>query len=59
MEQQLVQQPNYRQWLSELKSNIRISQIKAAVAVNSELIHLYWNLGQQIVEKQEMPQWGN
>lgn len=59
MEQQLVQQPNYRQWLSELKSNIRTSQIKAAVAVNSELIRLYWNLGQQIVEKQEAAQWGS
>lgn len=58
MEQLPGLQEDYRQWLTELKSKIRFSQIKAAVAVNSELIRLYWNLGQQIVEKQENAQWG-
>ena len=59
MEQLYGLQEDYRQWLTELKSKIRFSQIKAAVAVNSELIHLYWKLGQQIVEKQENTQWGS
>lgn len=59
MEQLYGLQEDYRQWLAELKSKIRFSQIKAAVAVNSELIRLYWNLGQQIVEKQENAQWGS
>lgn len=59
MEQLYGLQEDYRQWLTELKSKIRFSQIKAAVAVNSELIRLYWNLGQQIVEKQENAQWGS
>lgn len=59
MEQQLSQQQAYRQWLTALKSNIRLSQVKAAVAVNSELIRLYWSLGQEIVEKQEKAQWGS
>lgn len=58
MEQLPGLQEDYRQWLTELKSKIRFSQIKAAVAINSELIRLYWNLGQQIVEKQENAQWG-
>ena len=48
----------YKNWLITLKSTIRQSQIKAAVAVNSELIMLYWNLGKQIVEKQENAKWG-
>ena len=59
MEQLYGLQEDYRQWLTELKSKIRSSQIKAAVAINSELIRLYWNLGQQIVEKQENAQWGS
>lgn len=59
MEQHLKLQQDYRQWLTELKENIRKSQIKAAIAVNSELIHLYWNLGRQIVEKQQNAQWGS
>lgn len=54
MEQYLKLQQDYRQWLTELKENIRKSQIKAAIAVNSELIHLYWSLGEQIVEKHKM-----
>lgn len=59
MEQHLKLQQDYRQWLTELKENIRKSQIKAAIAVNSELIHLYWNLGKQIAEKQQNAQWGS
>lgn len=48
----------YKSWLITLKSTILQSQIKAAVSVNSELIKLYWDLGKQIVEKQENAKWG-
>lgn len=50
---------DYKNWLIELKANIKRSQIKAALAVNSELIQLYWDLGKQIVEKQKHAQWGS
>jgi len=49
----------YKQWLIDLKSRIRNSQIKAALSVNSELISLYWDLGRMIVEKQEHNKWGS
>ncbi len=49
----------YKQWLTDLKSRIRNSQIKAALKVNSELINLYWDLGKEIVSKQEQSQWGD
>lgn len=49
----------YKQWLTDLKSRIRSSQMKAALAVNSELISLYWDLGRMIVEKQENNKWGS
>ena len=49
----------YKDWLRELKANIKRTQIKASLAVNSELIQLYWDLGKQIVEKQENTQWGS
>jgi len=42
----------YRDWLIGLKGKIRSAQLKAAVAVNSELISLYWELGKMIIEKQ-------
>lgn len=51
-------QSDYKNWLNELKSQIKRSQVKAAVAVNSELIQLYWNIGRQIIEKQKDAQWG-
>ncbi|MEK7833937.1 MAG: DUF1016 N-terminal domain-containing protein, partial [Acidobacteriota bacterium] len=48
----------YEEFLSDLKQRIRSTQIKAAIAVNSELIALYWELGKRIVSKQEKTGWG-
>lgn len=50
---------DYKQWLIDLKNRIRLSQLKAAVKVNSELITLYWAMGKDIVEKQENSQYGD
>jgi len=49
----------YKQWLTDLKSRIRQSQIKAAVKVNAELLRLYWDLGQDIVAQQMESTWGS
>jgi len=42
----------YKDWLIELKNKVRSAQIKAAVKVNTELLKFYWELGSEIVEKQ-------
>ena len=49
----------YAEWLKDLKDQIKRSQIKVAMTVNSQLILLYWDLGRQIVEKQETAKWGS
>lgn len=49
----------YKDWLHEIKSKVRVSQIKAALAVNTALIDFYWDLGKMIFEKLETEQWGN
>lgn len=49
---------NYVKWLSDLKGRIRITQLKAAVKVNEELIKLYWSLGEDICNKQKLYKWG-
>lgn len=49
----------YKNWIGELKQRIRQSQIKAAVRVNTELLQLYWQLGGEIVEKQQNAKWGD
>ena len=48
----------YSNWISELKSSIKNRQIKAAIAVNSNLILMYFDLGKQIAEKQLNTHWG-
>ena len=48
----------YIEWIESLKQKIRAAQIKASVAVNVEMILLYWDIGKGIVEKQEAFEWG-
>ena len=54
-----VKQSEYRDWLRDLKRQIKTGQIKAALSVNSQMIALYWDLGRQIAEKQEKAKWGS
>lgn len=49
----------YKNWIVDLKLRIRQSQIKAAVKVNTELLQLYWQMGNEIVEKQKNAHWGD
>jgi hypothetical protein len=48
-----IQNQEYSNWIVSLKSSIKQRQIKAAIAVNSNLIVMHWDLGKQIVDKQE------
>lgn len=50
---------DYKQWLKELSSRYRRSQIKAAVKVNEEMLRFYWELGRDIVEKKAESRWGS
>ena len=49
----------YKQWLTELKTKIRSTQIKAAISVNTELILFYWELGRMLSEKLSQSSWGD
>jgi predicted nuclease of restriction endonuclease-like (RecB) superfamily len=44
--------------LEDLKKRIQSSQIKAVVAVNRELILLYWGIGREILQRQKKAGWG-
>ena len=50
---------NYSNWILQLKQKFQQAQIKATVQVNSELLKFYWELGTEIVEKQEKTNWGS
>ena len=43
-------------FLEQLKTKVHQAQLKASLAVNSELIQLYWDIGKAIVEKEKKEQ---
>ena len=50
--------PDYAAWLANLKTRIHAAQQRAALAVNRELVLLYWQLGQDILQRQSREGWG-
>ncbi len=49
---------DYQVFLTDVKERIKQAQYQAFKKVNSELVNLYWDLGQLIVAKQEALGWG-
>lgn len=50
---------DYKNWIKELSSRYRKSQLKAAVKVNSEMLHFYYDLGGDIVTMKAEQKWGS
>jgi predicted nuclease of restriction endonuclease-like (RecB) superfamily len=48
----------YTALLGGLKDRIRSARVRAAAAVNEELILLYWNIGRDILARQTAEGWG-
>lgn len=48
----------YADWLAELKTRIHSAQQRAALAVNQELVLLYWHIGRDILDRQSREGWG-
>ncbi|MEK7468469.1 MAG: PDDEXK nuclease domain-containing protein [Planctomycetota bacterium] len=51
--------PGYGPLLADLKSRVRIAQIKAATAVNTELVMLHWSIERSILLSQRAEGWGS
>ncbi len=49
---------SYSRFLEDLKVWIHSAQLRAATAVNRELVTLYWQIGQAILVKQQQEGWG-
>lgn len=49
---------SYLQFINELKDQIKTSRVKAHLAVNRELVLLYFKIGKSILEKQKEEGWG-
>lgn len=49
---------NYDDFFRKLKERIRSTQVKAALAINQELVLLYWQIGREILQRQQEEGWG-
>ena len=48
----------YADWLADLKGRIHTAQQRATLAVNRELVLLYWQIGRDILARQAAQGWG-
>jgi predicted nuclease of restriction endonuclease-like (RecB) superfamily len=49
----------YGELLADIKKRIRQAQNRAVMSVNAEMLHLYWDVGQMVVAKQDAEGWGS
>ncbi|HEX4421836.1 MAG TPA: PDDEXK nuclease domain-containing protein [Kofleriaceae bacterium] len=49
----------YAAWIADVKLRIRSAQQRAALAVNKEMLHLYWQIGRDILDRQAVAGWGS
>ena len=54
-----IQSENYNAWFELIKLKIKSAQLRTSVAINKELLELYWDLGKAIVIKQQEGGWGD
>lgn len=55
----IITDADYRTWIRDIASRYRQSQIRAAVRVNSEMLHYYWQLGADIHNRQFENRYGS
>ena len=58
MEEKISNTETYAALLASIKERIQSAQVGAAVAVNQELVLLYWGIGKEILARQSAEGWG-
>lgn len=54
----LLPSADYSAWLADLKIRVEHARQRAALSVNRELVTLYWQIGRDILERQQRQGWG-
>ena len=57
--QEIISTKDYISFLDEIKRDIQTSRIKAHLAVNKELVLLYWRIGNEIIKRKAVQGWGS
>lgn len=50
---------DYKAFITEIKDKVQQAQLKAHIKVNEQMLRLYWDLAQGIIQKQKASQWGD
>ena len=58
MTKELQPPPGYPALLKEIKDRIHSAQLRASFAVSRELVVLYWSIGREILQRQDVEGWG-
>lgn len=51
--------PDYADWLADIKARVVSARQRAALAANAELVMLYWQVGNEILQRQRTANWGD
>jgi predicted nuclease of restriction endonuclease-like (RecB) superfamily len=54
----VVERSGFAALLADVKGRIQVAQTRAVLAVNGELVRLYWDIGRIIRDRQERAGWG-
>ena len=49
----------YKVWFSNIKESINTVKLQTALQVNTNMLMLYWFIGNEIIEKTEQEKWGS
>lgn len=59
MSDEIIQSTEYKDWSAFIFSKIKVAQTQSALKVNTEMLTLYWEIGNSIIEKQRQKGWGS
>lgn len=54
----MLSDSKYVTWLSDVKTRLRQSQIKASIRVNTAMLEFYWSVGRDLVALRAEERWG-
>ncbi|MEZ4930458.1 MAG: PDDEXK nuclease domain-containing protein [Chitinophagales bacterium] len=59
MSDKIIQSKDYKDWSAFISNKIKLAQTRTALKVNTEMLTLYWEIGNSILEKQNQNGWGS
>lgn len=54
----MLSDARYVEWLSDVKTRFRQSQIKSSIRVNTSMLEFYWSIGRDLVALRAEERWG-